>query len=247
MPRTPAGFPYFEYIFVATACDSEALPDIENYKIHHPLHTIAYHDCETTISVMESPDDTGLDIVGITDPEKFKQLTLHNTEHIDIRVCPSGSDVTTFYVNNTTWTLKGPHITLHHGAGKTAPVIGVSHLTASGNATVGLGDPGADMNAMVWEQLGRQNKWKRDPFQFEFPFDGERKKFTWTRMTKIRFNLQLVEDSNPDVVLAAYVPAGLMWRKRGRILIRMGYEEPWEKMVLLTAISIVELGRKGAG
>jgi len=57
--------------------------------------------------------------------------------------------------------------------------------------------------------------------------------------------LQLVEESNPEVVLAAFVTGpGMRLKTKGTLMIRTGKGEDWERMVWLTVLSIIELTRR---
>jgi hypothetical protein len=205
--------------------------------------------------MVQSPPDTFLDTVGITDSEQFKHLTFHNSRLVNLRISLSDSDATLFYVDNSQVkpSVKSsiPDITLYDGADKNAPVLGVVHLTLAGANTIGLGNPDAGIRAMIWERLERTSKWTHGSYQFESWFDGPetRTKFTWRRTSRTpitgAYTLQLIEESKPDVVLAAYGTAqGMRIKTRGRLMIRMGHGELWERMVLLTALSIIELNRR---
>jgi hypothetical protein len=204
---------------------------------------------------MPTPGDGGLPIVGIPDTTQFSDFTLHNSKVLNLRMCPTGSEETAYYVNNTELTAgAAPDVTLYRGTDKNAPIVGVSRLTLSGSNTVGLGEYSkADVNnVMVWERLERTSKWSHANYEYEFSFGGglgTRTKFEWRRVKRVpitgTYYLQLVELSNPDVVLGAFVPGpGMRVSIRGRLLVKKGYGEDWEKMALLTGLSLIELTRR---
>lgn len=201
----------------------------------------------------EDKDESNLALVGIDDTTQYTDLTLHNTGLINIRICPTGSEDVAYYVNNSTFKPNIPDITLYQGPDKDGPIIGVSHLTVSGTNTIGLGDSEGDVNAMVWENLERTSKWTHADYQYDFALGGgleTRTTFEWRRLKKTflgAYCLQLVELSNPGVILGAFIPGpGMRVKIRGRILIKKGYGEDWERMALLTGLSLVELTRRRA-
>lgn len=196
--------------------------------------------------------ESDLALVGINDTTQFSDLTLQNTV-FNIRMCLTGSEEVAYYVNNSTFKPNIPDITLHNGLDKDAPIIGVSHLTVSGSNTIGIGDSEADVNNMIWEKLERASKWTHAIYQYEFSLGGgleTRTKFEWRRLKKTfmgAYCLQLIELSNPDVVLGAFIPGpGMRVKIRGRLLVKKGYGEDWERMALLTGLSLVELTRRRA-
>ena len=200
---------------------------------------------------MSSPGDDSLSVVGIRDTTQFGDFTLHNTISLNLRLCPTGSEEAAYYVNNTE--LKNPDITLHRGSDKDAPIVGVSNLPISGPNTVGLGDYSeADVkDVMVWERLQCTSKWSHANYEYVFSFgDGlhTRTKFEWRRVRRVpltgSYHLQLVELSNPEVVLGAFIPgSGMRVKIRGRLLVKKGYGDA-EKMALLTGLSLIELTRR---
>ena len=200
---------------------------------------------------MPSPTDSKLANVGINDPERFKDLTLYNSSLLNIRICPSDSDVTAFYVDNSVLQPDAPNITLYNGADSKAPIIGVVHLTLTSTNTIGLGNPTTDPNGVIWEKLERVSKWSHATYQFNYASNapGPTAKYTWKRVSRTpligNYSLQLVEESKPDVVLAAFMTgSGVRVKTRGRLLIREGNGELWERMVLLAALSVIELTRR---
>jgi hypothetical protein len=200
---------------------------------------------------MSSSADSQLATIGINDPECFKDFTIYNSSLLNFRICPSDSDIAAFYVDNSEWQPNVPSITLHNGADKDAPIIGVVHLTLASTNTIGLGNPTTDPNGVVWEQLDRTSKWSHATYQFDYSLRVQeaRRKFTWKRVSRIpltgSYSLQLVEESKPDVVLAAFMTgSGMRVKTRGKLMIRMGNGELWERMVLLTALSVIELTRR---
>lgn len=162
--------------------------------------------------------DENLPTVGIRDTSLFTDLTLLNINLVNLRLCHTGSEETAYFVSNSSWNSKfnpdTPDVIVHNGPDKEAPVVAVGHLTISGTNTVGVGDysKGDVRNAMVWEKLQRISKWTHATYQYEFSFGNgieTRTMFEWRRVKKSlsgAYCLQLVELSNPDVVLGAFIP-----------------------------------------
>jgi hypothetical protein len=111
---------------------------------------------------------------------------------------------------------------------------------------------------MIWEKLQRVSNWVHANYEFQWEWlDGERRKYEWRR-TKLRIwddqdDLELIESGRDAVVLATYSCGNLFrWKKRGELNIRKlkGESEAdlnrWEKVVVLTAMSLVELARRRA-
>jgi hypothetical protein len=190
--------------------------------------------------------------IGSGDTSQFKKLIVNNASPLNLRILSPNSETGLFYVANTVYTHKKPHITLYGGHDKSGPVLGVAYINSVGTNTVGIGDPESNLNSMVWERLSRVSKWTHETYQFEFIFGEEgRKSFTWQRLHKNLFDDQgdmvLFEDGKPDVILARYEGVGVFkWKKRGRMLILGGYGDGWESMVLLTGLALVELSRRRA-
>jgi len=202
---------------------------------------------------MPAPGDQYLPIVGINDTTQFTDLTLHNAGLGNLRLSFTGSEETAYYVNNSSIMPGTPDITVYNGPDKKAPVIAVSHLTISRRHTVGVGDYSESdfQNPMLWETLQRASRWKHSKYHYEFCFGGgleTRTKFEWNRV-KRKFTggycLQLIELSNPAVVLGAFIPGpGMRVKIKGRLLVRKGYGEAWERMAILTGLALVELTRR---
>jgi hypothetical protein len=202
-----------------------------------------------------APGDAHLPTVGIRDISQFTDLTLLNSHLINLRLCHTGSEETTYYVSNSSVKPNIPDITVYEGQNREASIVGVCHLTVAGTNTVGVGDYSErdTNNGMEWEMLRRTSNWTHAKYHYDFCFGNgleTRTKFEWRRVMKSiggAYCLQLIELSNPGVVLGALVPGpGMRVKIRGRILIRKGHGEAWERMALLTALALVELTRRRA-
>lgn len=183
----------------------------------------------------------------------FKQFTVNKASLKNLSLCPAGSDTPLLYVANYFWTPGKHDICLHTGDSKAGPVLGVAHLDILGrNNTIGLGDPNSALTSMVWEKLSRVSKVALSKYTFDSIFGEEgRKTFEWRSTKHIPFDdqgdFELVEVENPHMALAKFVGVGLVKHtKRGTLLIREGYGDAWELMVLLTWLGIVELSRRRA-
>lgn len=187
-----------------------------------------------------------------SEPVTFKEFDINNAPGRNLCIC-SPSEVALFSVINSSYTRGVPDVTIHAGADKSGPTLGVAHLGVSGKHTVGLGDPNGNISSVVWEGLSRTSrKWSHRTYQFESLFgDKGRKVFVWKQAVPKPFddqgNMELFEDGKEDIVLAKYIGVGLFKRKkRGQMLIIDGYGETWELIVLLTGLSLVELARRRA-
>ena len=199
---------------------------------------------------MPAPGDEYLPTVGIDDTTQFTDLTLYTEGLVHFRMCPTGSEETTFYVTNTIWNHGNPDIIMYHGPDKNSPIIAVGHLTRCSTNTMGVGDYSkADADrAMTWETLQHTSKWSYEKYNYDFSFGGEkdaRGKFEWRRVKRYPYTLQLVELSNPEVALAAFIPGpGFRVMIRGRILVKKGYGQDWERMAMLTGLALLQLMRR---
>ena len=198
---------------------------------------------------MPAPGDGYLPNVGISDTTQFTDMTLYKKGLIHFRMCPTSSEEAAYYVTNCTWNRGSPDLTMYHGPDKNSPIIAVGHLTRCSTNTMGVGDYSkADTDkAMTWEMLKRSSKWSYAKYNYDFTF-GEKKtrcKFEWRRVKRCPYILQLVQLSNPDVVLGAFLPGpGFKMNIRGRILVKKGYGEDWERMAMLTGLALLELMRR---
>jgi hypothetical protein len=189
---------------------------------------------------------------GSGDTAKYKELIVNNASPKNLRILSPNSGNGLFYLTNSWFTPRKPHLILHAGSDKLGPVVGVARLAHTGPNTIGIGDPEKDINSMVWEKLSRTSKWTRATYQFGCMFGEEgRKSFIWQRVRSNPFddqgNLELFEDGKPDVILATFESVGVFkWKKRGRMLILEGYGDAWELMVLLTGLSLIQLSRRRA-
>jgi hypothetical protein len=199
---------------------------------------------------MSAPGDDYLSTVGISDKNQFTDMTLFTKGLVHFRMCPTGTEDASYFVTNCTWKPSSPDITMYHGPDREAPIVAVGHLTRCSTNTMGVGDfSKADADqAMTWETLQRTNKWSYRKYHFSCNFGGEKERrgnFEWTRVKRCPYILQLVELSNPDVVLGTFLPGpGFKVKNRGRILVKKGYGEEWERMAMLTALALLELMRR---
>lgn len=202
---------------------------------------------------MAEPGDNHILTVGIDDTAQFTDLTLHNSNLLNLLAYPTGTEEPLYFVNNSTLKTSTPDITLHNGADDSAPIIGVARLALSGPNTIGIGEFSQEdtHSTMVWETLQRTSRWSHATYQYESAFGGgpeSRIKFEWRRLNRTlsgSYCLQLIDLSNPKIVLGAFIPGhGMRVKVRGRLLIQKGHGEHWERMALLTGLSYIELARR---
>ncbi len=186
----------------------------------------------------------------------------HTGSHINYRITsPDNSPL--YYVNNSQFTPNTPDVTLHAGSEKTGPILGVckwGHMYSK-TVKVGLGDPNnMGGNNMIWVNLDRttSTSFKQSEFKFTMtPANShERKTFVWKRSSKKEVgddeaykwsfqNFRLLDESTGEKV-AIFANNGLKsWKKKGKFRLWSGvYGDDWEKMVLLTGLSIIEKARR---
>jgi len=188
---------------------------------------------------------------------EFTAYTIWNASLTNMRVCPvdlTSSSNSYYYIENRSFIPNKPGITLHHGTSKDAPTIGVAHLDYfSTSNLLGLGDPQRNPTGVTWERLHKESFWTHMRYSFSLEEeDGTVIKYEWHRTKNLYFvadqgDLVLVEEGKHDV-LAEYKGKGVLGqvkKQRGSLNIkRREGNETWERMVILTWASIVELQRR---
>jgi len=144
-------------------------------------------------------------------------------------------------------------VTLHSGSSKTSPVIGVAHLDYfSTSNLLGLGDPEHNPTGVAWERLHKESFWTHMRYSFSFEGENGPVKYEWHRTKNIYMvadqgDLVLVEEGKHEI-LAEYKGKGVLGqvkKQRGVLNVkRIEGNEAWERMVILTWASIVELQRR---
>jgi hypothetical protein len=239
-------------LICSTLCNPVNLFTPKTYSITAQTSTNPTMTSDSSITAVQHSSDIQLESIGPDGPVRFKELLVQNASPLNLRIVAPDGERGLFFVNNTTFTLNKPHVTLHAGPDKLGPVLGVVYLGLTAANTVGIGDPDNNANSMVWESLSRTSKWTHSTYQFEFIFGEEgRKSFIWQRVQSNPFddqgNLELYEDGNPGVLLAKYESVGVFkWKNRGKMYIVDGYGDGWELMVLLTCLGLIELSRRRA-
>ena len=191
------------------------------------------------------PDDVGLTSIPANESHEFKELTVSKSGVMgNLKICPAGSQTATFFIDVSFYTPSKADITLHSGSDSRGKVVGVVDLKKfAGHYEVAIGDL-SGKEELVWEPLEVVQYWaSRHGFEAEFGDQGV-KEFIWRhpgeRLSDHPGDMELVKEENPDYVLAQYVKAGThSWKSRGNLLIREGYGEEWELMVILTALALV--------
>jgi hypothetical protein len=190
------------------------------------------------------PDDVGLTSIPAAESHKFKEFVVYKTGLSNLKLCTAGSETSAFLVNTALYSPGKADITLHAGGDSHGKVLGAVDLKKfAGHYEVAIGDPSTDKE-VIWEPLEVVQYWaSRHGFESEFGNDGV-KYFLWRhpgeRLSDHPGDMELVEEDNPDYILAQYVKAGThSWKSRGNLLIREEYGETWELMVTLTAMALV--------
>lgn len=182
--------------------------------------------------------------------------TVWNAGLTNMRVCPVNLTSPTnnfYYVESRSFVPNKPGITLHHGTSRDAPTIAVAHLDYfSTSNKIGLGDPEHNPTGVYWERLHKESFWTH--MRYSFTFEGENgvKRYEWHRTKNMYWvadqgDLVLVEEGKQDV-LAEYKGKGVLGqvkKQRGSLNIKQqDGNEAWERIVILTWASILELQRR---
>jgi len=189
--------------------------------------------------------------------DDFTAYTVWNASFLDMRICPvdlTSSSNPYYYIESTHFVSNKPGITLRLGTSKDAPIIGVAHLDYfSTSNQIGLGDPEHNPAGVRWERLHKESFWTHMRYSFSLEEeDGTIVKYEWHRTKSIYWvadqgDLVLVEEGKQDV-LAEYKGKGVLGqvkKQRGNLNIkRKEGNDVWERMVILTCASIVELSRR---
>jgi hypothetical protein len=189
--------------------------------------------------------------LGIRDEEAFSEFIVYNAFVTNLRVCPvhltdSGRY---YYIEHRFYLPNTPGVVLRHGTDKEGTCLGVANIPLTGRNSFGLGDFKNAAHEMRWEYLKSTGFWTHMRYEFEYQIaNGERKVFHWIRtrnnVLDDQGDLVLIEKEKETEVLAEYVGKGLLkWKKRGRLRIRdmKGWGGDWEKVVLLTWASVIEV------
>ena len=82
-----------------------------------------------------------------------------------------------YYIRCSGWR---PTVTLHAGADKAGPVVGVAELHSFRDDRLGLGDPAQGPHApVVWEPMFCSSAWTSPRYSFEATADGRRRALRW--------------------------------------------------------------------
>lgn len=182
--------------------------------------------------------------------------TVWNAGLTNMRVCPidlTSSSNCYYYVEARSFVPNKPGITLHFGTSKDSPTIGVGHLDYfSTSNLLGLGDPERDPTAVVWERLHKESFWTHMRYSFSLEEKDGMVLYEWHRTKNLYWvadqgDLVLVEQGKQDV-LAEYKGKGVLGqvkKQRGSLSIKQKNNgDAWERMVILTWASILELQRR---
>jgi len=216
---------------------------------------------EETIFPSSSPSSKRTSIaakygLSLLHDDDFTAFTVWNAALTNMRVCPldlTSSSQSYYYIESRSFIPNKPGITLHHGSSKTAPIIGVAHLDYfSTSNLLGLGDPEKNPTGVYWERLHKDSFWTHMRYSFSFEDEHGTVKYEWHRTKNLYFigdqgDLVLVEEGKQEV-LAEYKGKGVLGqvkKERGNLNIRRREgDTAWERMVILTWASIVELQRR---
>jgi hypothetical protein len=185
----------------------------------------------------------------------------HTRSHYSLRV-KTAEKVPLYYVDNSSFRIGTPDVTLHVGDEKTGPVkAACKFVTFSSGSKLCLGDP-KDSNA-IWEDLKKESI-DHSRYRWEMSIGGhgygggERRGFLWKRTHTVGVgdskpgkistrNFKLVDETTGEI-LAVFANNGpKSYSKLGKFEIYPNnYGDDWETMMLLSGLSLIEKERRRA-
>ncbi|KAJ6137655.1 hypothetical protein N7471_004141 [Penicillium samsonianum] len=175
--------------------------------------------------------------------------------HYDIN---SADDQPLFYGEISMFTPNKPDLILHAGTSTRAPIVAVSKfLKSSGDYKIGIGNPD-DVNAVQWEDMTKELIHK-PKYRFEMTVQcgsdqtqSGRRSFLWKRTRTLGVensapskwtgrNYKLV-DEHTEQVLGVF--SGSRLGRGGKLQIRVEYGEDFDRMVLVSCLSLYEKARR---
>lgn len=182
----------------------------------------------------------------------------HTRSHNSLRV-KTADKAPLYYVDNSSFKIGTPDVTLHVGEEKTGPIkAACKFVNFSSGSKMCLGNPN-ETNA-IWEDLTKESH-DHSKYRWEMSVDshgygGARKGFLWKRTRTVG-----VEDSKPGAVssrnfklvdevtgeiLAVFANNGpKSFSKLGKFeVFPHNYGDNWETMMLLSGLSIIEKERR---
>jgi hypothetical protein len=179
--------------------------------------------------------------------------------HYEIK---SADDQPLYYVNISNFKPNKPTVILHAGPGTKSPILAASKfLKLSSDCKLALGDPD-DLTNTQWEDMTRESP-LHHRYRFEMTIPdvkgsgyGERRVFVWKRTHSVKVentrvfalslrSFKLIEERTGQVV--AVFSRERSFTKCGKLQIRVEYGEAFEKMVLISWLSLYEKASGGGG
>jgi hypothetical protein len=175
--------------------------------------------------------------------------------HMDTKICDEAKNV--IYFSETHDWSSAPDVVLRQGVDKHAPVLAVAQFRYSQDLKLGLGDPDAGEQYMIWEDLKNATtlRLRHTKYRFEMTIGHERRSFLWQRtrdsadgvhgMNKLGDSNYRLVDERTGEVLAVYLDkAGQSWRKTGKLQFKGNLGHDWERMVLIGCLGLCEKERR---
>jgi hypothetical protein len=177
--------------------------------------------------------------------------------HLDTKICDEEKN-TIYFSETHEWT-SAPDVVLRQGADKHAPVIAVARFRLSQHLKLGLGDPDASEQGMIWEDLKNMATWGmgHSKYRFEMTINHERRPFLWQRtrdsadgvhgVNKVGDANYKLLDERTGEVLAVYLDNLFKsWRKTGKLQLKADLGKDWELMVLIGCLGLCEKASRRA-
>lgn len=174
--------------------------------------------------------------------------------HYEIK---SANDNPLYHVDISAFTPNKPDLTLHAGTSTSAPKIAASKfLKLSGDCKLALGDPD-DITNTQWEDMTKESA-IHSKYRFEMTIPtasghGERRVFFWKRTHKVMVDdakafplsmrsFKLIDERSEQVV--AVFSRERSFTKCGTMQIRVDHGEGFDRMVLISGLSLYERSRR---
>lgn len=203
-----------------------------------------------------------------TSSSQAKALDVYHTKsHTNMRIHDQAGNCI-YYVDNSTFSIGKPDVTLLAGSEKNGQVLGVCRWSNmySKHFNVGIGDPSTNEKGTIWEEV-RTESMIHPEYKWSLTLpSGARHSFAWLRIhgsdvkaedksansaSNKNFKLIDYEDSGRATLAVFASNRYKSWNKLGKFSMKVdgrerGWGDQWEITVLLSALGLVEMSRRRA-